>query len=143
MIKFSQFLKEDAALWHPQYYQTLGIPRSEMPQVKGDNVTEFLKWSGYKYRLQSGVHPRVFKATQRDFNMEKVSGMMGNPNISDKPIMVSEDGYVVDGHHRWLAALNAGKKISVYRISAPIKEILKKIEGYPKVFSKSIKESAK
>lgn len=140
MTQFSHFLSERNNLWFPAVHQTLGIPRSEMPQVSSKDVPDFLKWCGFRNKKLTGFAPSSLKATQRDFNMEKVAGMMTDPEISTKPIMISGDGYVVDGHHRWLAAIAARKKMTVIRIEAPIKEILKQIEAYPKVFNKNIHE---
>lgn len=55
------------------------------------------------------VPPDRMKATQRDMQASKILGMMQgleedpeNPNLT-APIMVSNDGYILDGHHRWAA----------------------------------------
>jgi predicted ABC-type ATPase len=46
------------------------------------------------------------KATQNQLNGGKVGAMMTamrDGNLTDAPIFVTRDGYVVDGHHRWAA----------------------------------------
>ena len=37
----------------------------------------------------------------------------------NRSILVLADGYVVDGHHQWLAALEAGEEIPTMKIDAP------------------------
>jgi hypothetical protein len=108
----------------------LGIPRSEMPQFKGNAqpgsraasmdadasgevdtepvFREMLQQKGIK-TLQTEVPADKLKATQSELVGAKVVGMMGalekdpnHPKIT-APIYVSRDGYVIDGHHRWAA----------------------------------------
>ena len=35
-------------------------------------------------------------------------------NYAGKAIIISEDDYVLDGHHRWLVAKNTGKDLDVF-----------------------------
>lgn len=83
------------------------------------------------------VPPDRMKATQRDMQASKILGMMKgleenpeNPNLT-APIMVSSDGYILDGHHRWAAmvaynAKNPDKPIPLKAsiIDKPIKELV-------------------
>lgn len=140
MNKFSKIISPET-VWTPTPSATLGIPRKEMPQVDSAQVQDFLKWSGFKHKTIQKFNPRILKSTQRDFNPEKIFGMMGNEKALVKPIMVSSDNYVVDGHHRWLAAVNKSVDMPIIRIEASIVEILAKIRSYPKVYSKTIGES--
>ncbi|MDP0881134.1 hypothetical protein, partial [Klebsiella variicola] len=41
------------------------------------------------------------------------------------------DGYVVDGHHQWLARRADGKPVSVIRLDAPIQEVLAQVAEFP------------
>ena len=34
-----------------------------------------------------------------------------------KPIILSSDNYIIDGHHRWLAAMNTGNDLNVFRVN--------------------------
>jgi len=108
-----------------------GIPRIEMPQFKSKNpipgseadklprdangevnaAQQFLK-----HLQASGVktHPdtmlsRKLKASQAEMEGTKVAGMMLNSGFDPKSeknrIWVSRDGYVIDGHHTWAAAV--------------------------------------
>lgn len=123
----------------------LGIPRKDMPQLEQSVVDNFLadlKKEGFK--VEEG-HTSVgqLKATQKEINAEKVKGMAkaheehvakGGEgwSPSKNPIIISSDGYVLDGHHRWAAMLHIGpgEKMPTKRVSMPMKELLKRAKGY-------------
>ena len=117
----------------------IGIPREEMPQFKGtpepgspadklprdssgevdteEFFKEMLNKKGIKVSEPVNVPADRLKATQSELVGVKVAGMEGvleDPNHPaykkiTAPIYVSNDGYVLDGHHRWAAivAFNA------------------------------------
>jgi len=112
-----------------------GIERADMPQFKGtpqpgspadklpkDNngeadteefFKEMLNKKGIKVSNPVAVPPDRLKATQSELVGVKVAGM--SKVLDDKnhpaygkitaPIYVSNDGYVLDGHHRWAAVV--------------------------------------
>ena len=96
------------ALYLPKY--GLNISRSHLPQIKSTDMEDFLHWllihKGISYKKThlgvSDLHP-----TQGDFNTTKIRHFMTDKieNLK-KPIVVSSDHYVIDGHHRWIALLN-------------------------------------
>jgi hypothetical protein len=65
----------------------------------------------------------------------KVAGMMtaASYDPGKRPIFVSRDGYVIDGHHRWAAIVGrdaadgrlGGSKMNVIQVDAPISRILR------------------
>ena len=136
-----------------------GIPREDMPQFKGyakpgsiadklpknsdgevDTESQFkvlLKKNGVKVSEPQEVPADQLKATQTELVGAKVAGMTkaletepNHPNIT-APIYVSNDGYVLDGHHRWAAVTSAavasGKPamMNVRVIDMPIKDLVK------------------
>lgn len=136
-----------------------GIPREDMPQFKGyakpgsiadklpkDDSGEvnteaqfkvLLKKNGVKVSEPQSVAADQLKATQTELVGAKVAGMTkaletdpNHPKIT-APIYVSNDGYVLDGHHRWAAvtssAVASGKPamMNVRVIDLPIKELVK------------------
>ncbi|BAU40026.1 hypothetical protein [Ralstonia phage RSP15] len=118
----------------------LGIPRWQMPQIEGKNYDDFLNWlkgqgiSNTKKTVSVGS----LNMTQSEFNKNKVMKLMGGVD-SAKPILVSSDGYVLDGTHRFLAEYNKGRnrQIAVYQINKPIRDLLKIVKNYSKaVFRK-------
>ena len=110
-----------------------GIPREDMPQFKGTpepgspadklpkdksgeaDTEEFFKQmlekQGIGVSKPYSVPPDRLKATQSELVGVKVAGMSKaleeNPQNSaiTAPIYVSNDGYVLDGHHRWAAVV--------------------------------------
>ena len=136
-----------------------GIPREDMPQFKGyakpgsiadklpknsdgevDTEAQFkvlLKRNGVAVSEPQEVPADQLKATQTELVGAKVAGMTkaletepNHPKIT-APIYVSNDGYVLDGHHRWAAVTSAavasGKPamMNVRVIDIPIKELVK------------------
>jgi hypothetical protein len=136
-----------------------GIPREDMPQFKGyakpgsiadklpknndgevDTESQFkvlLKKNGVKVSEPQEVPADQLKATQTELVGAKVAGMTkaletepNHPKIT-APIYVSNDGYVLDGHHRWAAvtssAVASGKPamMNVRVIDMPIKDLVK------------------
>lgn len=111
--------------------QNKGIPRKEMPQLKGtptpnswadinlpkDSKGEVDAEGAFKEMLKSKkihtvektVDAASLKATQSQLVGSKIAGMFqalkkepNHPGIT-APIYVSKDGYILDGHHRWAA----------------------------------------
>jgi hypothetical protein len=114
--------------------ESKGIPRVKMPQFSGvpkpgskadhfpknakgkvDLSAEFAKHlqkQGIGYQ-ETQINAEFLKASQNQLNGEKVAGIANafeakaiSPD--DEPIWVSSDDYVVDGHHRWAAAVAYG-----------------------------------
>ena len=144
-----------------------GIERGDMPQFKGTpqpgspadklpkdesgeaDTEEFFKQmlnkQGIKVSEPTAVPPDRLKATQSELVGVKVAGMskvLDDPNhpAYDKitaPIYVSNDGYVLDGHHRWAAvvahnAANPDKQIpmNVRVIDEPIEPLVKRSNAF-------------
>jgi len=112
-----------------------GIERADMPQFKGtpqpgspadklpkdesgeadteEFFKEMLNKQGIKVSEPTAVPPDRLKATQSELVGVKVAGMskvLDDPNHPaygkiTAPIYVSNDGYVLDGHHRWAAVV--------------------------------------
>jgi len=116
-----------------------GIPRSQMPQISKANTAAFqerLRQSNVEFG-PGIVDPLDLKATQSELDGKTVGGIMraaraGEMDLHGHPIWVSNDGYVLDGHHRWGAASalssNCGGKgcvqIPVIRVDMPMSELL-------------------
>jgi hypothetical protein len=110
--------------------QHKGIPRVKMPQTKGkprknsqasklkpnkdgevDGTKAFLNYArkkGIGVSNVKTVKADQLRASQNELDGVKVLGMIkaatdGKFNPGGKPIFVSKEGYVIDGHHRWAA----------------------------------------
>ena len=73
----------------------------------------YLKEKNVEIQYDQTMAATEMKATQNQLNADKVAGMAwslySNPATKDpkhplrQPLIVSADGYVLDGHHRWAA----------------------------------------
>lgn len=138
----------------------LGIDRNDMPQFKGTarpgspadklpkdkngevDTEQFFKQMLEKKNIKvsepQAVPPDRLKATQMNLVGDKVAGMEQgleanpeDPNLT-APIYVSNDGYVLDGHHRWAAIVGYNAKhpdkpipMNVRVIDQPIRPLVK------------------
>jgi hypothetical protein len=144
-----------------------GIERGDMPQFKGTpqpgspadklpkdengeaDTEEFFKQmlnkQGIKVSDPRDVPADRLKATQSELVGVKVAGMskvLDNPDHPaygkiTAPIYISNDGYVLDGHHRWAAvvahnASNPDKQIpmNVRVIDEPIEPLVKRSNDF-------------
>ncbi|MBK1884851.1 hypothetical protein JIN85_20745, partial [Luteolibacter pohnpeiensis] len=111
---------------------TLGIPRSEMPQIASGSrgaLVGFLRARGIESTSEE-VEADSLKATQAEYAPEKVDAA-SNYSGGNRAILISQDNHVVDGHHQWLAALKQEMPIKVIRLQAPITRILMMVHRMP------------
>lgn len=81
------------------------------------------------------------KATQSEIKAHKTflmadAHLKGKfPNIGDQ-IVVSKDGHILDGHHRWAALLtiDPSRKMSCIQVDMTMKEMLDEADGMPGVY---------
>ena len=111
---------------------TLGIPRAQMPQVKATDrgaMVNFLKARGIDSSKEQ-LPPTALKPTQAEFSPAKVQ-QAADRTDGDRSIIVSADGYVVDGHHQWLAQRQKGQPVNVIRLDQPIAQVLEALKEMP------------
>ncbi|BAN78493.1 phage associated protein [Klebsiella phage vB_KqM-Bilbo] len=109
----------------------LGLSRSSMPQIDADKQQDFhdyLEANGVTIDA-SQVPIRTLRLTQNEINKMKVWKIMKQIR-NKKPmgrVWVSSDNYVVDGSHRFVAALNMDGKqrMKVYKVDLPAMEFVK------------------
>lgn len=108
--------------------ETKGVPRAQMPQLLGtpapgskadklprtergsvdlaDEFRKHLESKGAKIE-RDNMQVSHMKATQRELVGSKVAGIMkrlkGGQRPDWAPYLVSKEGYIIDGHHRWAA----------------------------------------
>lgn len=111
---------------------TLDIPRADMPQIKAEHrgaLVNFLNARGV-VSTQEEVPASSLKPTQQEFSPAKVKKAKAFKG-GDRSILVSSDGHVVDGHHQWMAKLDANEPIKIIRLDAPIKQLLADVREFP------------
>jgi hypothetical protein len=117
--------------------QTLSeLERKFMPQIAHNELPEaisLLRGNGVAVKIETRS-PSDLVHSQRAVNKDKVRNII--KDIKNKkpmpPIIISEDNFVIDGHHRWIAYKLLNLPIKCIRIGLPQKEAIikfKKIEG--------------
>lgn len=85
--------------------------------------------------------------TQNEFNDEKVDSI--KKRISGKktgevtPILISNDNFIIDGHHRWKAFNDLDLSIPVTVVGKTYDEVIKFLKDKPYVKKKEIHENKK
>ena len=143
MKKFRTYIAE-LKVDRPQSKDTLGIMRDKMPQVRSKDYDELivhLKKNGVRVQRKT-VKANTLKATQSDFNVDKIVDKISKIRTlgKAKPLIVSSDNYIIDGHHRWLAAKNVGGSIDIMQSNVKVKELLKQVYSFDNTFTKGIND---
>jgi len=128
----------------PDTKDTMGIKRNQMPQVATKDYPEFLDYlkdNGATFTKDT-VPADSLKAIQGEFSDQGVEKALRLSKI-EKPIIASSDNYIIDGHHRWLAALNTGVDVNIFRVDIPGKQLLQLVKDFPKTTYKDIYTEAK
>lgn len=139
VTKYGRNLEEEIEI--PKIGMTFS--RALMPQIKGNEMQGFLahlKDNGINYTTAK-LPVAELRATQSEFDLTKVDQMMNQKNSGK--IVVSNDGYVMDGHHRWLADYNTDKnsRIASIVVDLPILELLRLAKEYEGVEYRPITET--
>ena len=137
----------------------MGIARADMPQIPSSERENFLadieKDNGITHEKEK-VDPTTLKPIQKEVSGSRAGAIY--EKFAEKGaipkgerILISKDGFVVDGHHTWAAAVafsfdNPGTELPVYRLSVTAKEALQVSVDYAKANgyeSKAMSDSAK
>ena len=124
MKTFLQFIREELTSG-----PAFNLPRSQMPQIKDiDSFLSYISAHGHLYIDMFGTVDN-FRPTQTDYDKDKVDrikqDMIRNPRSNTKPILVSSDGFILDGHHRYLATKQLNGMIAYYELSTNVTDSLK------------------
>jgi len=134
----------------------LGIKREDMPQLPDDTsgFVRYLRKSGYSIKPEEELASHL-RATQNQLKGAQVAGMAkfietginkegksdpeGRRKLMNRAILISRDGYILDGHHNWAAnigvaarngTLESGTKMKVLRVNTSITNLLYLGEDY-------------
>ena len=116
----------------------LGIPRKYMPQFtlrrapfSQNPIKKFRKHVKNTYGVKSYNSTRRaedLKPSQSEISKVRVNALIDDDIVDtmEVPLVISSNGYIADGHHRWAAfRVKAPKKpMKVVVIDAPIKDVL-------------------
>ncbi len=126
----------------PNEESGLNKKRHRMPQITDhESFMGDLRSNGHKFEEVS-KNPLDLIPTQGEFNEDKVKALMKSGTT--KPAVISNDGYIVDGHHRWLANCeNDVKECVCFEVDMSIDDVLEFLKGKPYVSTKKINEGVK
>ena len=102
-----------------------------MPQVKTQDLGKALDMVADKVRVTKETIPASkLKKSQKELYKDKVKGIANRFNSPKdmKPLIISKDNHIVDGHHRWGAAIykwGEDVKIPVHRINLKVDNAIK------------------
>jgi hypothetical protein len=118
-----------------QYLEEIRIARHNMPQVDSHHLEDMLQWIGDKGISVSrgSIDPKQLIPMQ-DINPKSVSSIVRRKpkEALEKPILISGDNHLLDGHHRWKASIELNRKVKFIRIHLPAMKALNALKKYPK-----------
>ena len=127
----------------PDPKDTLGVKRKDMPQVKSDDYAEFIDYlqkNGAKFTKET-IPARDLSAMQQEFSDAGILKQL-TKNIelgpNRKAVIASSDDYIIDGHHRWLVALNTGADLNVFRVNIPAYKLYDLVNKFEKTYYKDL-----
>lgn len=122
---------------------SLGIPRDQMPQIAAEvrgALVNFLNARGIKSE-QVDIPATLLKPTQAEFSPAKVQKAIDHTG-GDRSILVSNDGYVLDGHHQWMAKREQDQPIKAQVLDASIRDLLNVVPEFPSASTAGGSQSA-
>lgn len=136
MKTFKQFMIEKLIAEAPALFNTfptLGIEKESLPQFKTDDEAnkfiDYVKSTGT--RVRKGVC-RVcdLRPSQSELDMDYVSELINSGDIKQlaRPIVITSDSYILDGHHRWAALTYRGDvaSVPVRQLKISMEQLLKR-----------------
>lgn len=112
------------------------VERADMPQITSSRMPDYLsdlRARGVSVKTTT-ADPTKLKPVQRNISARKTNQMRqsvrtNERNINGKPTLISSDGYVIDGHHRWAAQTVEGwtnpMRVPVIRVGMPAKDLVR------------------
>ena len=125
----------------------VGISRDSMPQIKSTDMSDFVQWLKTDKQINSKTVAMMvddLKPSQKKINVNKVKGMLAKKSIDElansKPVLVTKDNFLVDGHHRWFALYveDAKNTIKSIVVDMEFEDFISVASEYPKVSYKSM-----
>lgn len=134
--KILEQLREDSV---PGIKDGKGVRRVDMPQINDfDAFTKDLEANGTPMREPKGYKPTALTPLQKHFNQDKVDLMKNQKE--HKPIIISSDNKIIDGHHRWMAAKQGGSEVHARMVGMRHADLMTFLKDKPYVGSKKLNE---
>lgn len=101
--------------------------REDMPQV--DDVKKVRESEDIPTGYLEFVDPKKLKPVQAGIKESILNHIVENWDTEGKrPVLISKDNWIIDGHHRVKAAIKKNKWIRVIRINLPGKKALEAVK---------------
>ena len=122
-----------------------GIKREDMPQVRKKDMEEYMDYLRDKEItvLPQSVKVSDLKNTQTQLNRSHIQKFINDPEkIHTKPVIISNDYYILDGHHRANALYNhdSSSDIDVLQVDLSIDNLIDVTNDFDKVEYQDITE---
>lgn len=126
---------------------SLGIKREDMPQIQADKKETFKKYlldNGIEYVMGS-VPANALVPSQCELETDKADDIWKNNKAFEDSIIISDDNYLLDGHHRWLAVVqnDPSAEMECLIIGADAKKALEIMHDFEHADYQGIKENMK
>jgi hypothetical protein len=110
------------------------VPRTAMPQIDEKDLPELVRFAldhDVKPTFEA-VDPRNLRAHQK---VERRYLFMP-PFVMFKPLLTSQEAYVLDGNHRWHAHVQKGSPaVPIIRLSLPFEQAVKFLFEFPATYA--------
>lgn len=108
---------------------SLGYEKKDLPQIRTGSKGLFIEYLNNKYGRQitsyKDVQASELKPVQNKINKKQLQIIKDYGGLANnKPITVSNDGYVIDGHHRWYYAKEQGISLPSLIIDLPAEKVI-------------------
>ena len=136
--RLAAFAGKTDARGNREYPGHLGYQRHEMPQITSEHAPALRDWLKGK-----GVGVEDGTAKVSEVNPDKVAQLPAEKLA--KPLMVSSDGHILDGHNRWarMLAENPGQSVKTVRIDKPAREAVALMNTFPQVKHQDVEATGK
>jgi hypothetical protein len=108
------------------------VPRSEMPQLDHGDVKAFLAFA-----RAGGVAVERVTVAPGDVKPHQLvawdPARPPNMHALGRPIMISAESLILDGHHRWNVAHRVGADLDAYRLGLEWPRAVAFLFSFPKV----------
>lgn len=104
----------------------MNIHREDLPQIDDPkDICRQLEIDGSPITLPI----KSLIPIQKEYDYDKIKTIAKTPNT--KPIVISKDNYIIDGHHRWVASyMNKAENVKCYQIDLNVLDLLSHIKRH-------------
>lgn len=119
----------------PNADRSLDMQRRSLPQI---DIEAMKKDLAGKY-TETNLKTSALVPTQKHFNFDKVDVLVKKP--TNRPIVVSRDNYVIDGHHRWLSNHATSGRVNAIVVHKNAEELIDYLNKTDYTKTKTLKEA--